>query len=709
MESPVSLTEIARRAALRRYSLHDTHAEQDFDDLTFLASLICGTPIAMITLVGQDRLWIKSCVGMDIREAPLEGGFSAYAILNPSSLMVVRDAREDPRFAENALVRFEPRVRFYAGRPLIAPDGYALGAICVMDRIPRDLSPVQREAMSTLARQVIAQLELRRDVAERKAAQAATIGARQAAEAARSAAEEANRAKSAFLANMSHELRTPLNAIIGYSEMLQEEARDEGHERYLSDLEKIRAAGKHLLSTINDVLDLSKVEAGKTNLHAETFNVDLLVRDVVGAMRPAIERGRNRFEVDCRDGVGTMRSDPTKLRQCLFNVLGNAGKFTEQGVVRMEVWRETEAGADWLTFRVSDTGIGITPEQVSRLFEPFAQADSSIDRRYGGTGLGLSITRQFCRLMGGDIHIEKREGPGATFTIHLPSERVEHAKFVPTFTTPAPAPLDTSRQLVPAIASSASHASNPLILIVDDDSDARELMSRFLAREGYRVTVAATGAECLRHAAALEPAAIVLDVMMPGIDGWAILTALKTDSRLAEIPVVIVTMVDDPARGFRLGAAEYLVKPVDRNRLAEVLQQYKRDKANLPILVVEDDAAVREMIHHTIASEGWRVIEAKDGIDALRAVAERRPALILLDLMMPRMNGFEFVTELRKTESWRSIPIVVMTAHQITDADRRQLDGCVQAVLEKSPWSREALLAEVAEQIGRRVGMDAVS
>lgn len=704
MKAPIPANESARLEALHHYASPADKAERDFDDLTFLASLICGTPIALISLVGADRQWAKSRIGTIVSDVPREIGFTAHAILQPDRLMVVRDARIDSRFAENPMVRFEPHIRFYAGQPLLSPDGYALGALCVLDPIPRDLSGPQRDALQALARQVMLRFESRRQAAERALTEAELVAARQTADSARIAAEQASAAKSFFLANMSHELRTPLNAIIGYSEMLQEEARDDGHDESIADLEKIRVAGKHLLATINDVLDFSKVEAGKARLHVETFEVDALIRDVIATVRPVVEANGNRLETTSGDGLGPMRSDATKLRQCLVNVLANAGKFTERGTVRFEAWRETDGSADWLNFQVSDTGIGITSEQLGRLFEPFAQAEPAPGRTRGGTGLGLAITRQFCRLLGGDVTVRSVAGRGSTsltpggstsltpggstFTIHLPAEVVAQPRRAPLFASPPPSE---------DLADGATRRTDaPAVLIVDDDADARELLSRFMVRQGYRVESAASGAEGLRLARDLRPAAILLDVIMPGTDGWDVLASLKADPKLAQIPVIMVTMVDDRSRGEALGAAEHLVKPIDRNRLAEVLHQVKRNKHDLQILVVEDDAAARDLVVRTLASDGWNAMEAKDGVDALRVVAERRPALILLDLMMPRMNGSEFVSELRKVESWRSIPIIVMTAHDLSDAERARLDGCVRQFLNIAPWSGEELLRAVS-------------
>ena len=507
---------------------------------------------------------------------------------------------------------------------------------------------------------------------------------------AQEAAEQANRTKGIFLANMSHELRTPLNAIIGYGEMLLEEAEDLGQPGFIPDLQKIHAAAKHLLALINDILDLSKIEAGKMDLYYETFDVPPMIQDVVATITPLVKKNANALKVHCADELGAMRADLTKVRQTLFNLLSNACKFTEHGTITLEVTRETGAGGGWVTFRVRDSGIGMTPEQMEKLFQEFSQADASTTRKYGGTGLGLAISRKFCRLMGGDITVESALGRGSTFMIRLPAEGLA-LKAVP-----APrGEVSVSRATLPEGA--------PTVLLIDDDPAMRDLTQRFLGKEGFHVVVAASGEEGLRLAKALRPAMVALDVLMPGMDGWAVLTALKADPDLADIPVIMLTIVDDKGMGYALGAADYLTKPIDWERLSDTLRKYQRARPQCPVLVVEDDADQREMMRRTLENGGWAVIEAANGRVALERLIERRPELILLDLMMPEMDGFQFLEEVRTHEEWRSIPIVVVTAKDLTEEDHRRLNASMARVLQKGVYSREEMLREVRDLVAARV------
>ena len=399
--------------------------------------------------------------------------------------------------------------------------------------------------------------ELEVEIIHRKRTQEELLTAKQAA-------EQASRAKSAFLANMSHELRTPLNAIIGYSEMLEEEVLDSGKISNVRDLQKIRGAGKHLLALINDVLDLSKIEAGKMQLHIEAFDIQDMIEEIVTTLKPAIAKNENAFQLRMPEDIGAMRGDITKVRQILLNLLSNACKFTDHGSVSLDVQRIRAAGQDCIRFRVSDSGIGISTEQQENLFQEFHQADLSISRKYGGTGLGLAISHRFVQMMKGRIMVESALGLGAVFTVDLPVHAaVEQMETLP------------SGKTIPSEPSSEVEAEGDTILVIDDDMAVQDLMSRSLTKLGFRVVAAAGGEEGLRLAKQLRPLVITLDVIMPDWDGWTVLNKLKADSDLAEIPVIMVTIVDNEPMGLDLGASSYLVKPVDRERLATLIEKHR--------------------------------------------------------------------------------------------------------------------------------------
>ncbi|GAB4364398.1 MAG: hypothetical protein Kow00121_00010 [Elainellaceae cyanobacterium] len=512
-----------------------------------------------------------------------------------------------------------------------------------------------------------------------------------AAQEAKIQAEEANQTKSKFLANMSHELRTPLNAILGYSEMLIEETTDMKIPSLIPDIQKIHGAGQHLLGLINNILDLSKVESGKMELFLETFTIAPLIEEVADTFRPLLAKNHNTLVVHGPATVGSMRADITKLRQSLFNLLSNACKFTENGTITLAVERRE---ANWITFAVSDTGIGMTPEQQAKLFQAFTQADVSTTRKYGGTGLGLVITQQFCKIMGGDIQVESEAGKGTTFTIRLP-EQVQDL-------SPESAILNGSRQMrASSSILNASIAGINTILVIDDDPAVLDLTQRFLSREGFNVIAAMDGQEGLRLAREQSPDVILLDVRMPNLNGWEVLSRLKSDPELANIPVVMVTIEDDQSLGCALGATDYLLKPVDYDRLLALLQPYRIASSTPSVLVVEDNADNREMICRQLIKAGWHVLEAENGIRALEVMQTEQPGVILLDLMMPDMDGFEFIRELRQHPQWRSLPVIVLTAKDLTLEERQWLDSQTQRIYQKGAGSRQ-LLDEIRSLIKAR-------
>ena len=510
------------------------------------------------------------------------------------------------------------------------------------------------------------------------------------AQEAKTAAELASKAKSVFLANMSHELRTPLNAIIGYSEMLQEDATDAGLPELVADLQKVHGAGKHLLGLINDVLDISKIEAGKMDLFLETIEVPTLIRDVVSTIKPLVQRNGNTLKVELGPNLQSLRADATKVRQALFNLLSNACKFTEKGTISLKVLFEPVAnvGGGHYVFEVKDTGIGMTPDQLQKLFRAFTQADASTTRKYGGSGLGLAITRYFCRMMGGDVTVESEPGQGSTFTIKLPA--LVAAARIPVLDTT----FSQKERRFTQIPAGASK-----ILVIDDDPTVHDLMARYLGKEGFQVVIAPGGKEGIEMAKQVKPDLITLDVLMAEMDGWAVLSELKADPATADIPVIILTMFDDKEMGFALGASDYMTKPIDRERLVNVLRKHHQSHLPCHVLVVEDDPTIRQMVRRVLDKEGWLVREAENGQAGLKAVAESAPTIILLDLMMPIMNGFDFLRELRQNEEWRNIPVVILTAKDLTVEDRVHLKGNVELILQKGDYTRERLLEEVRDLV----------
>jgi signal transduction histidine kinase/DNA-binding response OmpR family regulator len=504
------------------------------------------------------------------------------------------------------------------------------------------------------------------------------------AELAREQAQEANKTKSAFLANMSHELRTPMNAIIGYSEMLLEEAEDTGEKWMEPDLKKILSSAKHLLQLINDILDLSKIEAGRMTVFLEPVDILQTAKDVAATVDPLVAKNANTFELQCADDVGQMRTDLTKLRQTLFNLLSNASKFTEKGKITLEIKRRADG---MVSFAVQDTGIGMNRSQMEKLFGEFVQADASTTRKYGGTGLGLAISRKFCRMLGGDITVESEPGRGSVFTAILPVEAKE------------PAPEAEAEPAPTVAAATEKEGARGTLLVIDDDPSSRELLQRMLEKEGYAVRLAANGPDGIAAAKEHKPDLITLDVMMPSMDGWAVLSALKADPATADVPVVMLTMVEDRPMGFALGATEYLTKPVQKSRVLEAVSRCVGQKSD-DILVVEDDPMAADIVMRTVQADGHRCRHARNGREALSMVHEARPALIILDLMMPEMDGFTFLDALRvEGPDFADIPVVVLTAKDLTPSEQEHLAGRVMDTLRKGAGQRENLLEVIHRQL----------
>ncbi len=504
-------------------------------------------------------------------------------------------------------------------------------------------------------------------------------------EIARDAAEAANRAKSTFIANMSHELRTPLTAVLGYCELIEEDLSAVGQEAILADVGKINSNARHLLGLINDVLDLSKIEAQKMDVHAIEFTLSTLLAEIEAATGSLIAKNNNTLSLSAEAPDTVMVSDDLKIKQILLNLIGNAAKFTTNGKIEVHVSPIEENGVPHTRFTVQDTGIGMSKEQLANLFQRFAQADETTTRKYGGTGLGLALTRALSKMLGGRIDVASVEGEGTTFTVTVPTRyeaRVVHA--------------ETGKEVaVDDEARKAAHAQAPSILVVDDDPSARELLTRHLEREGFAVTTASSGAEALEHIKAYKPLAVLLDVMMPGLDGWHVLKAIRDNPDTKDIPVIMQTVLDDRNFAYALGATGYLKKPVRRDVLADALQSLEIGTANRQVLIVDDDRDANERLMEMLTRDGWNCRMALNGAEALKVLAEYVPDLVLVDLIMPEMDGYAFIREVRNNQKFDALPLVVMTATDVGADKVRTLSSDTAGIVQKGAMPLADLVADL--------------
>jgi adenylate cyclase len=624
-----------------------------------LRSVVANVPIVLFAIDGRGVLVLLegrglAALGLEARSYAGESAFEVFAGL-PPLLDGVRRALKG--MALRGVFEFTDRHFETWTAPYHDDLGRQLGAIGVATDISESVRSERR------LRELNEKLEMARDEAI-----------------------EASRAKSAFLANMSHELRTPLNAIIGYSEIVLEELKGRS-DQVSSDIKKIHKAGNHLLGIISDILDISKIEAGRMELHVELFPVKGMIEDVVATATRLMVQNHNDFDLRIAGDLGEMAADLTKVRQILFNLLSNAAKFTEGGTIALDVRRfanpSGDPTTDWFEFVVIDSGIGMSAEQRDRLFQTFYQADSSTTRKYGGTGLGLAISRRFCQMMGGEIAVESSPGDGSTFRVRLPAKVSGQS-----------VPLEEGAR-GPSFADRRDHEQAPqAMLVIDDDPNVYDLMERILSREGLEVYGAATGKEGLALARKLKPVVIALDIMMPGMDGWAVLQAIRSDPELKGTAVVVVSMLDEKPLGMALGADDYLTKPLRREQLLASIQRLVPVRDGY-ILVVESDEGLRELLQRTLLEEGWSVRLATTGRQALEMIEQSRPGLILLDLKIPEVDGFEVLANIRSRPEFMRVPVTVMTAVDLSREERELISGRVELVIQKGIYSRNRLMREI--------------
>jgi PAS domain S-box-containing protein len=800
-EPGVPENEPQRLAALARYEILDTYPELQYDEIVKIAAFICGTPIALISFVDDRRQWFKARVGLDATQTPKSISFCGH-VVEQGSMLVIADPLLDERFADNPLVIGDPRIRFYAGAPLLTVDGFTLGSLCVIDHQPRQLSSEQLDMLGALSRVVIRQLDTARIDAARRRAEADAKAARRLRERffevslemlciakfdgyfqelnpawtktlgwsveelcakpfidfvhpddkaktiaesaalgggdhitvnfsnryasksgeyrwlewtaapdtdnqvliaaarditatklyeselleARRVAETANQSKSDFLAKMSHELRTPLNSVIGFTNLLRRNDKGKLDGKELLFLDKIARNGLHLLSLINDLLDLSKIEAGHTELELGPVDLAALCSAVRDEMEGVISSNGNTLLVSVPAGLSPIRADARRLKQVLINLVGNANKFSKRGDIELRVRTDREQPARAVRIDIVDNGIGIPTAQLELVFEAFRQGSEGGARTHGGTGLGLAISRSLAQLHGFELGVSSIEGAGATFYLKLDPQAPSPQHRPPDHRSRTPSDSEVSAPMpAPSVV-----VGQRTVLLIEDDSDARELASRAIEQLGARVVTADTGESGFLIAQAIVPDLIVLDLGLPDVPGREIVRRLSGVPRLRSIPVIIYSADSGGIEG--VPTASVLEKPVTIDEIASTLSEHLGPRRR--VLVVDDDNDTREVLCSVLRNLGVETSEASDGHEALAVLRKTGADMVMLDICMPRMTGFEFLEQLRADPQLGATPVVVCTALDLQPTEAQKLVGGAQDVIRKG-FNLEGRIEEV--------------
>jgi signal transduction histidine kinase/CheY-like chemotaxis protein len=574
----------------------------------------------------------------------------------------------------------EAGLRSWLGVPLKARDR-VIGVLFVVSRSPQKFHEEDRQLLSALGDQAAIAIEnarLYEQVRQHAAELELKVEERtQELQEANNKLEQASRHKSEFLANMSHELRTPMNAIIGFSRLVMRRTKELIPVRQTENLEKILVSAEHLLGLINDILDLSKIEAGHVDVLPVDCDLEPLLDTCLRTVEPMVKNEHVRLEKVIDRDLPMLFTDEDKLKQILMNLLSNAVKFTEEGAVTVTARRHDGE----VSIAVADTGIGIPEEALGRIFDEFSQADSSTTRQYGGTGLGLSISRHLAQLMGGDIAVQSTVGAGSIFTVTLP------LRYVPTQPARSPMTTPSPEERV------AQPGDSNVLLAIDDDPNMLYLLQENLSEAGYQVVGIERSEESLQKARDLKPLAIILDILMPHKDGWQVLHELKSDIATRDIPIIVLSIVDQKDLGYRLGAFDYLLKPFDRETILTALSRISPHRGRL--LVVDDDPQVVELVRQLLEDQSYEIKSASDGEEALEEIARQRPDVVLLDLLMPRLDGFGVIEALRHDPRYRDIPVVVLTAKALTTEENTSLQQHVLKIVQKRGLERDALIQEL--------------